>query len=280
MFTSKAASRLFRDDPAGWFRDDVTALPTPGRIIEINSAAEIARFLEAAERWGNPNLPFVVKRRKRRGRDAPGKLESFEQRRSTAPAPVLQWALLLATTGVRRGEAQRMRWADLDLTIGHVNVFASKTDRPCTVRLIGDPAGAVSPGIVAVLKAWRQRRPDSAFALPGGDESQPPSFPKRAWTAVAEAAVTPNVTPQSLRRTWESGLAALGFPAAIAAFMAGHSVQVREAHYRAFAIGRLPGSTLDEALGLAPFLDREARGQAPLRLLPREESPDDAAPVA
>lgn len=264
LFTNREAKRLFRDRPADWFADDAPPLPTPTNTIEINGAAELTRFLQAAERWADPALTFAVKRRKGRG-----PVEHFEQRRAVEPAPVLQWALLLATTGVRRSEAARMRWADVDFEAGTATVFSTKTNKTRTVRLVGDPCGDVSPGIVAVLNAWRDRRPDAVFVLPGGDETTPPSFPKHAWARVAELAGTPNVSPQSLRRTWESGLAALGFPAAIAAFMAGHGVAVAERFYRAFAVGRHAGATLDDALGLKPFLDREARGQAVLRLLPK-----------
>lgn len=57
--------------------------------------------------------------------------------------------LLAATTGMRRGELLAVRWADVDLRAGRVQVVESKT--PAGRRSV-----ALDPATVAALKAWRK----------------------------------------------------------------------------------------------------------------------------
>lgn len=266
--TSKARKKYFRTDPLTWFEDEVEALPEPRNEILIYTASDVAAFIASAENMADPNRMVTVKRRKRKrdGKPIKGNEEEFTKRVSGDPAPVLQWVLLLACTGVRRGEAEKLRWSDVDLEHGVLRVYATKTGAMRYVPLKGDPAGDVAPAFIDVLKAWRERRPNDIFVLPSA--SGKPCFPKHAWDGANSAAETA-ISPQGLRRTFESILAAIGFPASLAAFWLGHSVQVAESNYRAYRPGRLPGSTIEAALGLTPFLDREARGRAALRLLPR-----------
>lgn len=263
--TRAAANRYFRTDPAAWFRDEAESLPERNSEIVTYTAATLKAFFEAAEQRLDPNRKMLVTRKRN------GVSQTFEQAAncSTEPAPVLQWALLLACTGVRRGEAENIKWSDVDLEHGVIRVYANKTDALRYVPLVGDPAGDVSPGFLDVLRAWRQARPKDVYVLPS--EGEKPNYPKNAWLAAAREAEV-DVTPQGLRRTFESMLAAIGFPASLAAFWLGHSVQVAESNYRSYRPGRLPGSTVDATLGLTPFLEREARsarGGAMLRMLPR-----------
>ena len=231
------------------------------REIQTYAPDAIAAFLEAAERRAAPDRVVVVRRRKKNSK----RVEEYTQRYGPDPAPISEWALLLACTGLRRGEAGRLRWADVDLDQGVLRVFATKTGAFRYVPLIGDPSGDVSPGFVDVLRTWRRAHPDDTHVLPGA-----PHYPNHSWDATSKDSGS-HLTPQGLRRTFESTLAVIGFPASLAAFWLGHSVQVAEAHYRTYRPGRLPGATVDAALGLTPYLEREARGPGALHALPPAE---------
>ncbi|MGE0432496.1 MAG: tyrosine-type recombinase/integrase [Planctomycetota bacterium] len=263
-FTPSARKRYFRSNPQEWFAEEVEALPEGRRHVITYSAAEVMAFLEAAERRADPDRVVMVTRRKGRA----GKVENYTQEIGPDPAPVLQWALLLACTGVRRSEAAALRWNDCDLVHGVLHVYSTKTREPRYVPLLGDPQGDIAPGMLNVLKAWRQQRPHDSHVLPS--EAATPCFPKHAWDAVCESTGV-RLTPQGLRRTFESMLAMIGISAGLAGFWLGHSVRVAEAHYRAYRPGRLPGSTVEEALGLQPFLAREASGGGTLHAI-REQA--------
>lgn len=59
--------------------------------------------------------------------------------------------LLAASTGMRRGEVLAVRWADVDLKAGRVQVVESKT-------AAGRRSVALDPATVAALKAWRKEQ--------------------------------------------------------------------------------------------------------------------------
>ena len=255
--TTAARKRMFRTDPLLWFHDEVEALPVTQGEITIYSPQMINAFLEEARKRGTPKRKVMVRRERK------GKIEEFEQPISAKPARVFEWALLLACTGMRRSEAERLRWADVDLDYGVIRVYDHKRNRVRYVPLTGDPAGDIAPGMMDTLRAWRLERPTDTHVLPS--ESGTPLFPSHAWDDCNKDAGV-KVTPQGLRRTFES---MLGFPAGLTAFWVGHSVQVAEKHYRAYRPGRLPGSTVDAALGLDQFVDSPDASGPSLRLLPR-----------
>lgn len=71
--------------------------------------------------------------------------------------------VLLATTGMRRGEAMGLRWSDLDLDAGRARVVQTEIQSGSEV-LIGEPKTAqgrrpiaLDPATVAELRAHRRR---------------------------------------------------------------------------------------------------------------------------
>ncbi len=260
--TQDATRELFRIDPRDIFRDEVEALASQAPEIVVYPAPTIARFLDAAEHQREPGRVLEVRRE--RG----GRLEVFDQPTSSTPAPVLETALLLLCTGTRRGEALELRWADVDLDRGVVKIRATKTKTVRYVPLAGDPAGDVAPRFLALLRAWRESNPTADHVLPANG-GEVPAFTK-AWGRVAKAAGLEDFGPQGCRRTFESALACVGIPSTLAAFWLGHAPAVAHKHYLAFAPGRLPGRTAEEALGLVPFLERaleRARAGRPFRVV-------------
>ncbi len=251
-FTRSASERYFRVDLRSIFFDDVEALPEHRRDIQVHTPDELEAFLEAAHEYRDPDRVADIKR-SRRGKD-----ERFRQRINPT-APVLDLTLLLACTGMRLSEAVELRWESCDLETGVLRIHAQKTRSFRYLPLVGDPQGDIAPRFVALLKAWRQKSPKSTFVLPVNGKDESPSFPKGAWAAVAKNAEKSTVGPQGLRRTFESALAMMGFPARLTAFWLGHSQQVAERHYLAFVPGRKPGATVEAVLGLTKIIDREIK---------------------
>ncbi len=126
----------------------------------------------------------------------------------------------------------------------------------------------MTPRFLALLRAWREANPTAEYVLPANG-GEVPAFTK-GWGRVAKTAGLEDFGPQRCRRTFESALACAGIPSTLAAFWLGHAPAVAHKHYLAFAPGRLPGHTAEEALGLVPFLERaleRVRANRPFRLV-------------
>jgi integrase len=72
---------------------------------------------------------------------------------SSAPLPVRIFVGFLAREGMRREEAERLTWGDVDLSAGLVRLDVNKTDDP--------RSWALRPGVVRALAAWRKVSPCS-----------------------------------------------------------------------------------------------------------------------
>ncbi len=260
--TPSAARRYFRVNLGDLFAE-VEAMVESSRDIDVYAPGTIAAFLSAAEAIADPSHPREVIRTRK------GRAEAFEQR-ATPSVPVLEIALVLACLGLRRAEALAIRWGDINLETGLARVRATKTGRARYLPLIGDPVGDVVPRFLEMLRAWRERDPAGEFVLPLAARER---FPSSSWNYVRERAGLDQFGPQGLRRSFESALAALGVPAPLAALWLGHSATVAHRHYLAHVPGRLPGRTVEEVLGLVPFLERaleRARSGRAFRLVGSE----------
>ncbi|MBI4612189.1 MAG: tyrosine-type recombinase/integrase [Planctomycetes bacterium] len=257
--TPSAARRYFRANLRDLFAE-VEAMAESPRDVELYTPAALAAFLAAAEAIADPDRPREVART--RG----ARSESFTQR-ATPTVPVFSLALVLACLGLRRAEALALRWADANFDTGLVRIRATKTGRARYLPLVGDPAGDVAPRFLDLLRAWRAADPGAEYVLPLAARER---FPSSSWNYVREKAGLDQFGPQGIRRTFESALAALGVPAPLAALWLGHAPAVAHKHYLAYSPGRLPGRTVEEVLGLAPFLARaleRARKNTPFRLV-------------
>ncbi len=79
--------------------------------------------------------------------------------------------MLLATTGMRRGEALGLRWSDVDLDAGRLRVVPTIIQVGSKVT-VGEPktAGgrrpiALDAGTVAVLREHRKRSPEEGMLV-------------------------------------------------------------------------------------------------------------------
>jgi len=74
-------------------------------------------------------------------------------------------ALLLLTGGLRRGEADLLEWANVNLTEGRITITTTMYFTPKTEE--GDRVVKLPPDVAALLRARRKARPRAVFVLDG-----------------------------------------------------------------------------------------------------------------
>jgi integrase len=107
--------------------------------------------------------------------------------------------VLLATTGMRRGECLGLRWPDVDLVAARLSIVQTVICVHHEIR-IGSPKTAkgrwtvaLDPGTVAVLRAHRKRQLAERLLMGRRlHRPRPPLLPPRRWAA-APRAVLPDV---------------------------------------------------------------------------------------
>jgi integrase len=128
--------------------------------------------------------------------------------------------VVLATTGMRRGECLGLRWSDLDLTAGRVSIVQTviavnhevRIGSPKTAR--GRRTVALDQGTVAVLRRHRQQMLAErlimgagftdhglVFCRPDGGPLHPERF-SRTFMIEAARAGLPRIRCHNLRHTW------------------------------------------------------------------------------
>lgn len=143
--------------------------------------------------------------------------------------------------GLRQGEALGLRWTDVDLERGVLDVHEAASfrggklvlDTPKTassVRLIPLPGG-----VVEVLRAWREEAGGrSEWVFPGRDGSRPihSGADWQHWKRALEVAGVPHVPLHGARGSAASILDAMGVPLRVIADILGHAtITVTRDHY-------------------------------------------------
>jgi integrase len=131
---------------------------------------------------------------------------------------------LLALTGCRRGEIERLRWSEID-PLGKC-VRLADTKEGASVRPLGS----------AALELLRQLAPSGEveFVFPGSKGDAPYVGLPKVWTRIAERAGLAKVTPHTLRHSFASVANDLGFTEPTIAAILGHaagSVTGRYVHH-------------------------------------------------
>lgn len=216
--------------------DALKALPVAHEQPAYLGAAQLRKLLDAALR--HDAATFELTRAENAGQGAKG----------TTPrnVPIAAFAAVLVLTGMRRGEALALTWADVDLDaldaqgrkVGEIRLAAdqTKTHRARTIGL------EVSPALRALLAAMKLRAGDGALHV---FETRDAEGERHPYTVdLVEAArkrlqrehSAPRFDWQTLRSTCATYLtnAPAIFGAAtvfLSARQLGHSVQVAEKHY-------------------------------------------------
>jgi len=118
---------------------------------------------------------------------------------------------LLALTGCRRGEIERLKWSEIDQLGKCVRLADSKEG--ASVRPLGS----------AALGLLREGFGESEFVFPGGKGDAPYVGLPKVWTRVAERAGLVKITPHTLRHSFASVANDLGFTEPTIAAILGHS---------------------------------------------------------
>jgi integrase len=150
--------------------------------------------------------------------------------------------LLIATTGMRRGEAFGLRWQDVDLEAGQLSVrqtliapgYKVQFSKPKTAK--GNRSIALDPATVTALKAHRKAQiaerlafgadyADSGglvFTEADGSPVNPVRFSKQFERAV-KAAGLPRIPLHGLRHTWATVALSAGVHPKVVSERLGHS---------------------------------------------------------
>jgi integrase len=131
---------------------------------------------------------------------------------------------LLALTGCRRGEIERLKWSEIDLHGKCLRLADSKEG--ASVRPLGS----------AALELLQQLTPseDVEFVFPGSKRNAPYVGLPKVWTRIAKRAGLAQVTPHTLRHSFASVANDLGFTEPTIAAVIGHasgSVTGRYVHH-------------------------------------------------
>jgi len=118
--------------------------------------------------------------------------------------PLHPLVLLAITTGARKGELIRLKWADVDLKKGRALVRGSKNDEQRTLPLTGKALDALRE-----LKLQNSARSEHLFPQPSGQPGPYEHFDAH-WYVALEAAGISDFHFHDLRHTAASMLAAQG----------------------------------------------------------------------
>ena len=119
-------------------------------------------------------------------------------------APLHTLVLLAITTGARKGELIRLKWADIDLKTGRALVSETKNDEPRTLPLAGKALEALR-----ALKLKNSARSEYVFPQPSGLPGPYEHFDAH-WYVALKAAGIADFHFHDLRHTTASMLAAQG----------------------------------------------------------------------
>jgi integrase len=126
---------------------------------------------------------------------------------------------LLALTGCRRGEIERLRWEEVDIAGRCLRLADSKEGS--SVRPLGS----------AAVDLLTKSRKESMFVLPGRSSNRPFAGLPKAWLRILKRASLPGLTPHGLRHAYASVASDMGYTEPTIAAMLGHSTQSTTGRY-------------------------------------------------
>ena len=180
--------------------------------------------------------------------------DAVKAARETSPVQA-DFIELLLLTGLRRREAEPLRWSDVDLAGGTLRIADTKGGRALEVPL--------SNRVLAILE--RRKEEGGAFVFPGTGKTGHIVEPKSVCQTVAKLS---NVvaSPHALRRTFVSVGESLELSPYVLKRLVGHSVaasDVTGTHYVEIELQRLRAAT--QAITDA-MLSYAGRGTSPVAL--------------
>jgi integrase len=138
-------------------------------------------------------------------------LDQFVAEGGSKQAAIAVW--LLALTGCRRGEIEKLRWSEVDLEGSALRLEDSKEG--ASVRPLGLAARQVIEGIEQVT--------GNAYVLVGRGKNRPYGGLTNAWATLMKSAGLTGISPHTLRHSFASTAANLGYSEPTIGAMLGHS---------------------------------------------------------
>lgn len=149
--------------------------------------------------------------------------------------------MLLATTGMRRGEILGLRWIDVDLSAGTITISSTRirfgkttaTSTPKTAR--GNRTIAVGPATCAALRTWKRTqaaerlqlgvgRERDDLVVTGVDGSPPnPEAFSTLFRKLSEQVGLPVIRLHDLRHSYATNALADGVPVKVLSQRIGHA---------------------------------------------------------
>lgn len=168
-----------------------------------------------------------------------------ELRRFVKAAESHRWAavwMLMASTGMRRGEVLGLRWTDVDLkaatiTIRSTRIRYGKTTAASTPKTArGNRTIAIGPATLSALKAWKRTQTAERLQIGGGwqgehglvvtnlDGSAPnPEAFSNLFAKLVRAAGPPPIRLHDLRHSYATAALAAGVPVKVLSQRIGHA---------------------------------------------------------
>lgn len=162
----------------------------------------------------------------------------------------------LALSGLRKGEALGLRWADVDLESRTMTFRDHKTRAKAGTKVL-----PLNTGLLKILQR-RSAQSLNPYVFAGHVTGQPLVNIAKAWSRIAKAAKIEGATPHDLRRGFMTCCVELGFGAAIADTLLGHSLgKIRDTYMSV----RPDGILAQASEGTAAWIAAAMRGE-PVRV--------------
>ena len=168
---------------------------------------------------------------------------------------------LLALTGCRRGEIERLRWSEVDLAGRCLRLTDSKEGK--SIR----PLGRAALNLIADLPKG------SAFVFPGRSSGTPFCGLPKAWRRIVKGTELVELTPHSLRHAYASVASDLGYAEPTIAALLGHATRTMTSRYIHHLDAALVASADTVSDRIAAALDGRGMGAA---IVPLRQRPDAA----
>jgi hypothetical protein len=126
---------------------------------------------------------------------------------------------LLALTGCRRGEIERLRWSEVDLPCHCLRLSNSKEGK--SIRPLGQP-------VIELLSCLTR---NGEFVLASGAASRPFSGLPKAWRRIMAGTQLRQLTPHGLRHGYASTASDLGYAEPTIAALLGHATVTMTGRY-------------------------------------------------
>jgi integrase len=238
-------AHLTRDDVAGYLRarledDEVKPLSVAKELTTLRLALKLAK---ERGRWRG-DVAEVIPRFRAKYQPRTRHLSPAEYHRLLAKLPARRrlWLTVACYTGARASELRGLRWEDIDLKGGWIELPGTKTVR--SRRKV-----PIAPALAAALAKARPKKA-IGLLLP----RQGPNVHRALRRACAALGIDP-VSPNDLRRTYASWLVSAGVSTYTAARLLGHaSTRMVEAVY-----GHLADTSLKAAGRVLPGPRNDAK---------------------